>query len=92
MNNQYVVQVSQAVVFVDPTGEHHAALVTAVWGPDCVNIVFVTQEEGQTDTYGQKIQRYTSVMHRKLQQAHGNYWYDPDNRDNVRMEVEADKD
>lgn len=83
MNNQYSVKVGQAVVFADPTGREHAALVTAVWGNACINVVFVTMEEGQTDTFGQKIQRFTSVMHKSVQQAHGNFWYDPKNPDNA---------
>ena len=64
-----------ACTYVDPRGLHHPALVTAVWGDKCVNVVYVNIEAGQRDNYGQKILRSTSVMHGSVQQAHGNYWY-----------------
>jgi hypothetical protein len=67
----------KACVFVDPVGKAHAALITEVWGPQCVNVVYVTDEDGQSDNYGQKLVRSTSVMHGSVQQAHGNYWLLP---------------
>ena len=64
------------VVFVDPRGKERPALITRVWGPQCVNVAFV-REDGQEDSYGLKIERCTSVMHQSIQQAHGNYWRFP---------------
>lgn len=66
-----------ACVFVDPVGRRHDALITEVWGPECVNVVFCNPVEGQSDSYGQKLVRFTSVMHGNVQQAHGNYWLLP---------------
>ncbi|MGR9441686.1 hypothetical protein [Rhizobium leguminosarum] len=66
----------QQVIFVDPRGVQHPALVTAAWGPRCVNVVFVDLEDGQRDNYGQKLKRFTSVMHKSVQEAHGNYWHE----------------
>lgn len=62
-------------IFVDPRGYQYDALITEVWGPQCVNLVYVNDVEGQRDNYGQKLLRATSVVHVSMQQAHGNYWY-----------------
>lgn len=67
----------KACVYVDPRGRHYAALITEVWGPQCVNVVYVNDVEEQRDSYGQKLLRSTSVMHGAIQQAHGNYWLLP---------------
>lgn len=67
----------KACVFFDPYGHPHDALITEVWGPQCINLVFCNPTEGQRDSYGQKLVRFTSVMHGNLQQAHGNYWLLP---------------
>lgn len=64
----------KACVFVDPTGNPHAAIITRVWGPQCINVAYVALDQGE-DGYGYKIWRSTSLMHRDIQQAHGNYWY-----------------
>lgn len=63
-----------ACVFVDPRGKAFPALITQVWGPQCVNVVYVNDADGQEDSFGQKLLRATSVMHGSVQQAHGNYW------------------
>lgn len=66
------------VVFVDPTGRAHDALVTAVHGSRCINLVYVLKDPTQYDMYGRKTNKqYTSVMHGSAQQAHGNYWLWP---------------
>lgn len=69
--------VGQPCVYFDPRGRPYPALITAAWGPQCVNVVYVNDVEGQTDSYGQKLLRATSVMHGAIQQAHGNYWLLP---------------
>jgi hypothetical protein len=69
------------VVFVDPRGRARDAIATAIWGkPEelpAINVVIVNLDEGQTDTYGQKIERHTSVVHERNQSAHGNFWKVP---------------
>lgn len=67
-------KIGMPVVYVDPVGQAHAALVTAVWGEKGVNLVYVTRDESKTDTYGRQIERNTSCLHQSLQAAHGNYW------------------
>lgn len=69
--------VGTACVYVDPRGKAYSALITEVWGPQCVNVVYVNDTEGQRDSFGQKLLRSTSVMHGSIQQAHGNYWLFP---------------
>ena len=66
--------VGKNCVYFDPRGRAYDALITAVWGPQCINVVFVNDVEGQRDDYGQKLQRATFVLHGNIQQAHGNYW------------------
>lgn len=70
------------VEFVDPTGNSHDALVTAVWGitvnpnttKPSVNLVYVSNDETKTDQYGRQIERNTSVVHESNQYAHGMFW------------------
>jgi hypothetical protein len=69
--------VGKACSFIDPRGRRYDALVTAVWGSECINVVYVNDVEGQDDTYGKKLMRSTSVMHGSVQQAHGNYFLMP---------------
>lgn len=62
------------VSFFDTRGQRYDALVTEVFGPQCLNLVYVNDVEGQRDNYGQKLIRANSVMHGSLQQAHGYFW------------------
>tara|TARA_B100001146_G_C16162243_1_gene426184 strand:- start:1015 stop:1302 length:288 start_codon:yes stop_codon:yes gene_type:complete len=64
-------------IFVDPRGKEYDALITEVWGPQCINLLYINDHEGQRDSYGQKVLRASSVMHGSMQQAHGNYWLLP---------------
>lgn len=67
-------KVGEMVIFHDPKGTANSALVTAVWGPQCINLVYVSEDDARTDTYGRQIERQSSCIHRSLSQAHGNYW------------------
>ena len=79
-------QLGQKVVFTDPKGVDHEALVTAVWSETCVNLVWVSGDEARTDTYGRQLERQTSVTHATVMgQAHGNYWrYDGEARNDYK--------
>ena len=66
--------IGTAVVFYDTRGKAYPALVTNVFGPQCLNCVYVNDVEGQTDAYGQKLLRASSVIHGSVQQAHGYFW------------------
>jgi hypothetical protein len=67
--------VGAAVKYVDEVGVEHDALVTAAWSPTCINLVLVDLTPGQEDSYGQKIKRETSQVHKSLQTAPGRYWF-----------------
>ena len=70
--------VGSHVVFTDPTGRRHDALITAVHGTRCINAVYVLKDSTQFDNYGRKTNKqYTSIMHGNDQQAHGNFWLWP---------------
>ena len=73
-----LVAVGGLVTFHDTRGVERAALVTAVHGsPEnkpAINLVYVSGDENQTDDYGRKTVRASSVVHEDNQSAHGNYW------------------
>lgn len=56
-------ELGRAVIYTDPRGVDHDAVVTAVWGPACINVVFVSTDESKGDQYGRQIERETSVTH-----------------------------
>lgn len=66
--------VGDAVIFHDPKGNPHNALVTTVWSETLVNVVFVSDDENRQDSYGRQIERSTSLMHASVMNVHGNYW------------------
>jgi hypothetical protein len=70
--------IGSPVTYVDSVGHARPAIVTNCFGPlesnPSINIVVVNRDENQTDTYGRKIERFTSVVHERNQFAHGNYW------------------
>lgn len=76
------------VIYVDPKGKPHTALVTIWWNdvstyrsdqgePGC-NVVYVSDDQQKSDPYGRQIERATSVVHKMKQPAPGNYWCWPD--------------
>lgn len=67
-------KVGETVVYHDPSGNPSNALITAVWGPTCINIVLVSSDTQKQDQYGRQIERKASVSHVSTWQAHGNYW------------------
>lgn len=68
-------ELGKTVVYCDPSGVDHEALVTAVCSETCCNLLWVSGDESKTDTYGRQIERQTSVTHAAVTgQAHGNYW------------------
>jgi len=49
------------VIYTDGYRRDYYALVTAVWGPNCINVVFVSGDASKDDTYGRQIEHETSV-------------------------------
>jgi hypothetical protein len=54
-------QVGDTVIYTDEVRRDHNALVTAVWSPNCINVVFTSADESKSDSYGWQIERSTSV-------------------------------
>lgn len=68
-------RVGGPVVFTDAGGVDRDALVTAVWSPECINLVLVSPDESRGDSYGRQIERETSVSkYEKGRTAHGFCW------------------
>ena len=75
-----MIKIGQAITYVDSMGRRCPALVTHVGIPDradtWLNIVTIVLDEKQTDSYGRKTERYSSVPHYGHYGAAmpGNYW------------------
>lgn len=69
------VYVGDLVIYTEPDGTDRNALVTAVWSPQCINVVYVNGDENQKDQYGRQIKRSTSVLYAGVTgTAHGQIW------------------
>lgn len=68
------VKVGDSVIFHNPSGEPHAAIITAVWSTFLVNLLYVSGDTTRTDVYGRQIERATSCSHVGKTTVHGNYW------------------
>lgn len=68
-------KIGEHVIYCDPKGIDHDALVTADWGR-CVNVVYVLKDETRQDQYGRQIDRNaTSVADYDSEvTVHGRYW------------------
>lgn len=75
--------IGDVVIWHDPYGNPHNALVQAVWSPACINIVLVSYDDSKQDTYGRQIEHQTSQVHKSLQPVHGYYWRFPDEEPNL---------
>lgn len=69
-----LVMVGSHVVYHDEHGSPRNALVTAVHGPTCINLLVVCSDSTMTDQYGRQIARVSSCSHVSPQQAYGSYW------------------
>lgn len=83
-----MMQIGDAVIYVNEYGVEHDALLTAVHGGvykavvdgvereffPCVNLLFVLKDDTRTDGYGRQIGRESSVSHKNAFAAHGRYW------------------
>lgn len=72
-------EIGQVVEYVDPVRQAYPAVITAVWGEGrtpSLNVVYVSGDETEVDSYGRQIKRSTSVPHETNQAAPGNFWRD----------------
>jgi hypothetical protein len=70
-------KVGDHVIFHDPVGKPFNSLITAVWGPQMINLIRVCDDETMTDSYGCQTTRNTSCGHASMMLVHGNYWRFP---------------
>lgn len=74
MSDETTVAIGDPVLFTDPKGRDHHAVCTNSFGPICINVAFVSDDQARTDTYGRQIERATSVIHQSTAPAHGYFW------------------
>ena len=67
-------EVGDAVIFVDPRGVDHNAIVITRWSSNMINLVRASDATDQTDSYGRQIVRDTSVPHKTNSPTHGYHW------------------
>jgi hypothetical protein len=70
------------VIFTDPKGNDHHALVQTVWTNPTINVLFVSSDENRRDSYGRQVEHATSVPHVSCVTVHGFYWRHPDEQKN----------
>jgi len=68
----------EQIVYIDSLRKHHNALVTAPWSETCVNLLYVSDDEQKSDSYGRQIERQTSLVHISGNTAKANCWAFPD--------------
>jgi hypothetical protein len=74
-------QIGDPVIYTDPVGRDHAAVITNGFGADgrissgaAINVAYVSGDTSRTDSYGRQIERSTSTQHQSRTPAHGNFW------------------
>jgi hypothetical protein len=70
-------KVGDVVIYHDPVGTPHNALLTSAWeGTEnpTVNLVYVSSDEKEQDPYGRQTKRESSVSHKSNTNVHGRYW------------------
>ena len=72
-----ILQVGDVVTYRDEHGVDHNALVTVVHGntaQSCINVVYLSSDETQRDSWGRQIERASSVQRQSEFTAHGRYF------------------
>ena len=75
-------KIGEAVIWHESDGTPANALITAVWGPKCINVVIVSVDVNKQDNYGRQTERRTSCSHKTLTNVHGFYWRFPEEEPN----------
>lgn len=70
--------VGDVVIYCDHKGKDRNALVQCVWGPDCINVLFLSDDAKMQDHWGRQSDHDSSVMHVSMAGAYGNYFRFPD--------------
>ena len=53
--------VGDVVSVTDEFGKRHNGLVTAVHGPSCINVVYISDDPAKRDPYGNQMERLSSL-------------------------------
>lgn len=88
--------IGEAVIYHDEVGKAYPALLTEIhWSGDeeapVVNLLYVSDDKAEHDSYGRQIKRPSSISHGSSNQAHGNYWRRPDEEPNKPLPTESQK-
>ena len=67
-------KIGDVVTYKDEVGQEHKGLVTAVHGPACINVVYVSSDSTKTDSSGRQIERASSVQLKSDYTANGRYY------------------
>jgi hypothetical protein len=82
-DNKRELKVGDKVVWHNSVGLAHNALVTSVWGLNCINLVVVSSDEAKKDSCGRQIEHHTSSTYGGVQKVHGFYWRHEDEEPNA---------
>lgn len=89
---QRMPQTGDLVIYHDPVGNPHNALVTGggfEYSPNqatgWLNVVFTCADPNMKDNYGRQLARETSVSHVSQTAAWGRYWRWPEEKANERL-------
>ncbi len=93
MEKEEKINVKGPIIFVDEYGIPRDALVTMKFtgmsggNVHGCNLVFVEGDPKRDDSYGRQMGRETSVVHKSVQAAPGNYWCHESELDDAQRKV-----
>ncbi len=68
-------KIGDHVIYVDPKGIQYDALVQQVWSEICINLVHISSNVDEQDSYGRQIKHVTSIQHQSMMPGvPGFYW------------------
>lgn len=69
-------KVGDVVKVTDEVGVEHNGLVTAVHGPACINVVYLSADPAKRDPYGQQMERLSSLQKKSVTTAPRGRFYE----------------
>lgn len=73
-------EIGCCVIYVNPQGAQHMALVLAVWGSrddicqPALNLCYTSVDESHKGIFGRSIMYATNIVHQSMQSSPGNFW------------------
>lgn len=68
------VKIGDTVTYKDELGADHNALVNAVHSQECINVVYLSEDETKRDSWGRQTEHQSSVQRQGPHTAHGRYF------------------